>query len=714
MPQTHSYSDLQALLETYMSQEDIEFIHSVYLFAKNAHDGQMRKSGEPYIIHPIAVSFILADRHLDSRVIAAALLHDVVEDTPHTSEEISELFGKDIAKIVDGVTKLGSIKGYSLDDQQAENHRKLILSAAEDTRVLLVKLADRMHNIKTLGFMNENKQKIIANETLEVYAPIAHRLGMYKMKWELEDLSFKVVNPTEYTKIAKKLQMKREERDEIVLKEVDNLEKLFTINDINVKITGRSKHIYSIYRKITEKGQLFEELTDLFAFRIITNSIADCYSVLGILHENYKPVPMRFKDYIPTPKHNMYQSIHTTVIASDSIPIEIQIRTQDMDDVAENGIAAHWLYKNKGDADEINRKMHEKFDWLRTAKELGGQELNSKEFMNRLKDDHFTKSIFVYTPQGDMIELPENSTVLDFAFYIHSELGYNALSARVNNKVVSLFYKLNIGDVVSVVTTKNSKPEVDWIRKVKTSRAKDKLKKYFKDDQKRIIRNEGRRILLNYFEDYENVNMKDVLDTDQIYPLMEKFDLGSKDDFLYDVGTGEINIKQIERYLLKQMDKKKTTLNLPDVLIEDAIEPKTYKLCKKCSPIPGDKIKAVKANDKYSNRYIVHREECYQPFKTNIAHWTDNIYQNAYTVRLAIDFRDKIGGIGEIISIIAEHDINITSVYARGNINELGICRVSIQVKSVEQLKETIASLKASDIVVSIERRIDEELDEIN
>ncbi len=708
-----SYSELQSLLELYMRQEDIEFIHSVYLFAKNAHEGQMRKSGDPYIIHPIAVAAILAERKLDSRVIAAALLHDVVEDTECTSEEIAELFGDDIAKIVDGVTKLGNIKGYSLDERQAENHRKLILSAAEDTRVLLVKLADRMHNIKTLGFMNESKQKIIANETLEVYAPIAHRLGMYKMKWELEDMSFKVVNPTEYSRIAKKLQMKREERDLIVNQEVERLQSLFEESNVSVTITGRSKHIYSIYRKITEKGQIFEELTDLFAFRIITNSIADCYSVLGILHENYKPIPMRFKDYIPTPKHNMYQSIHTTVIASDSIPIEVQIRTVEMDEVAEYGIAAHWLYKNSGDAEEVHKSMQNKLSWLTDAKTLEDEDLDSLEFMDRMQADHFSKSIFVYTPQGDMIELPENSTVLDFAFYIHSELGFQALSARVNNKVVSLFYKLSIGDVVSVITTKNSKPEVDWIRKVKTTRAKDALKKYFKNDQKRIIRNEGRRLLLDYFLEIENVNMKEILDSDRIYPLAEKFGIGTRDDFLYEVGIGEIELTAIEKTVLKQNDKTLAP-KLPEVIIEEAIEPKTFIFCKRCSPIPGDEIKAIRANDKYTNRYVIHRDECYQPFKVNAAHWTDNAYQRAYKVRLLIDFKDRVGGIGEIIGAIAKHELNITSVYARGEIGGLGLCRVSVEVKSADELKQLIASIRECNGVVKVERRIDEENNEYN
>lgn len=703
-----SYSSLQNLLELYMRQEDIEFIHSVYLFAKNAHEGQMRKSGDPYIIHPIAVASILAERQLDSRVIASALLHDVVEDTEYGSEEIAELFGDDIANIVEGVTKLGNIKGYSLDERQAENHRKLILSAAEDTRVLLVKLADRMHNIKTLGFMNENKQKIIANETLEVYAPIAHRLGMYKMKWELEDMSFKVVNPTEYSRIAKKLQMKREERDLIVGKEVDRLQQLFEQSNIEVTITGRSKHIYSIYRKITEKGQIFEELTDLFAFRIITHSISDCYSVLGILHENYKPIPMRFKDYIPTPKHNMYQSIHTTVIAADSIPIEVQIRTVEMDEVAEYGIAAHWLYKNSNDVDSIHKSMASKIAWLADAKNLENEDLDSKEFMNRIQADHFSKSIFVYTPKGDMIELPENSTVLDFAFYIHSELGFGALSARVNNKVVSLFYKLSIGDVVSVVTTKNSKPEVDWIRKVKTTRAKDALKKYFKNDQKRVIRNEGRRLLLSHFLEVEDINMKEILDSDRIYPLAEKFGIGTRDDFLYEVGIGEIELEAIQKKLQKQTDPNIIS-SLPEVIIDEAIEPKTVMFCKKCSPIPGDQIKAIKANDKYTNRYVIHREECYQPYKLNSVHWTDNAYSHAYKVRLLVEFKDRVGGIGEIVGAITKRDLNITSVYARGEIGGIGLCRVSVEVSSADELKTLIASIRECDGVIKVERRIDED-----
>ncbi len=707
-----SYSDLQNLLNKYMRPEDIEFIHSVYLFAKNAHEGQMRKSGEPYIIHPIAVASILAERKLDSHVIAACLLHDVVEDTEYTSEEIQQLFGDEIAKIVEGVTKLGNIKGYSIDDRQAENHRKLILSAAEDTRVLLVKLADRMHNIKTLGYMNENKQKIIANETLEVYAPIAHKLGMYKIKWELEDMSFKVVNPTEYSKIAKKLQMKRNERDLIVKKEVESLEQLFIDNNVDVTITGRSKHIYSIYRKITEKGQIFEELTDLFAFRIITNSIADCYSVLGILHENYRPIPMRFKDYIPTPKHNMYQSIHTTVIAADSIPIEVQIRTKEMDEVAEYGIAAHWLYKNSTNVDQVHNEMQNKLSWLNDAKSLEGEDLDSREFMNRIQADHFSKSIFVYTPKGDVIELPEQSTVLDFAFYIHSELGFKALSATVNNKVVSLFYKLSIGDVVSVVTNKNSKPEVDWIRKVKTTRAKDALKKYFKNDQKRIIRNEGRRLLLSSFLNIEDINMKEILDSDRIYPLAEKFGIGTRDDFLYEVGIGEIEVKAIEKHILKQNDI--VTNNLPEVIIEDAIEPKTFIFCKRCSPIPGDEIKAIKAKDKYTNRYVIHRKECYQPYKTNICNWTDNAFVRTYKIRLLIEFKDKVGGINEIVSAITKNNFNITSIYGRGEIGGLGLCRISVEIKSNADLKLLIASMRESSGIIKVERRIDEDNNEYN
>ncbi|MFV0246563.1 MAG: RelA/SpoT family protein [Mycoplasmatales bacterium] len=701
---THTYSSLQKILKTYMTEEDIEYIHSVYLFSNKAHESQIRKSGEPYIIHPIAVAEILADKKLSPVVIAASLLHDVVEDTQVTLEEIEVLFGKDVKTLVDGVTKLTNIDGYSLDKVQADNHKKIILSAAKDIRIILIKLADRLHNIRTISNLNEAKQKIIANETLEVYAPIAHRLGMYNVKWELEDLCFKILNPTAYQEIADKLDLKKEQRDEIVHQEIEKLNRILEENEVDAKIFGRSKHIYSIYRKITEKKQVFEELTDLFAFRIITKTIPDCYLVLGILHENYKPIPMRFKDYIPTPKHNMYQSIHTTVIARDGIPMEIQIRTKEMDDAAEHGIASHWNYKEGKELDQ--EEIYQRVDWLKQALELDDEDISSSQFMTRFKEDAFTKSIFAYTPKGDSIELPENSTVLDFAFYVHTELGYKAISAKVNDKIVSLFYKLKIGDVVTIITSKNADPNYDWIYKVKTSRAKDSLRKFFKEDRKKSVRDEGRKFLIKYAESNGIENIKTLIDNDEIYIVMDKFGFGSKEDFFYAIGIGELEFNDIVLAFKKKKPKAQKIKKLNDVVIKHARKPFEYHLCKYCSPYPGDNIKAVKTDSKYISRYYIHRKECYQPYKESEALWTDNLLP-FYKVRLEAIVKDEVGSINSFIQSLSNDNVNISSVYARGNMAGKGKVRISLELKSSIVLNEYLNNIKQNDSVISVTRIVD-------
>lgn len=704
-----SYSELQRILKLYMAEEDVEYIHSVYLFTRRAHEGQFRKSGESYIIHPIAVAIILAKQSMPVEVIVSGLLHDVVEDTEYTLDDIEELVSKEVADIVDGVTKLGDIQGYSLDAQQAENHRKLLLAAAKDIRVLFVKLADRLHNMQTIKYMNENKQKLIANETMEVYAPIAHRLGMYKIKWELEDLSFKVLNPNSYTEIASKLSMKKDNRDKIVNEEVGDLQKLFEDSKIDVKISGRSKHIYSIYRKMEIKHKVFEEITDLFAFRIIVDTIPECYTVLGILHENYKPIPMKFKDYIPTPKHNMYQSIHTTVIGKDGLQMEFQIRTKQMDEIAEYGIASHWSYKESKNNPQIQQEASEKLTWLRKAIELDNEAIDSLEFMSRLKDDHFSKSIFVYTPKGEVIELPDEATVLDFAFYIHSELGYKALSAKVNDKIVSLSYKLAIGDVVSVITSEVAKPEVEWIAKVRTTRAKEALKKYFKNDQKRVLQNEGRRLLIEYITSNKEPDLVKFIDSDDFYVVFNHFDIGSKEEFFYEIGVGDISPEEIVKvYKRKKRLKNKTPLQ--DLIIEDVQMPYEYRYCKYCSPIPEDEIKAIRSLNKYTpNMYYIHRKECYQPYETKEAYWTNQMPEHKYRLRLEIDMKDQIGAVKNIIDEVAKRDIGITSIYARGGINGVGICRITIEVQSDKQYREVKKNMLENEVIYKVVRRLDKE-----
>ncbi len=697
----NTYNDLQLILKNYMTEEDVEYIHSVYLFTKSAHEDQRRKSGEAYITHPVAVGCILSMQKLPASVIVSGLLHDVVEDTKYTTEDIVELFGIEIANIVEGVTKLGNIEGSSLDDQQAANHRKIIISASKDIRVILVKLADRLHNMMTIGYMNDSKQKIIANETLEVYAPIAHRLGMYKIKWELEDLSFKVVNPTEYSIIANKLDMKRSEREKIVNQEVQKFETILDSNKLDFFITGRSKHIYSIYKKMVSKKQEFEDLTDLIAFRIIVKTIPECYIVLGLLHENYKPIPKRFKDYIPTPKHNMYQSIHTTVIAEDGMPIEVQIRTEKMDYVAENGIASHWSYKNIMPKEELQKKINEQLKWLQEAEKLGEEDIGSKEFMNILQGDYFSKSIFVYTPKGDVIELPENSTVLDFAFYIHTELGYKAISSKVNEKFVSLFYKLKIGDVVTVVTSHHSQPEVEWIHKVKTTRAKDSLKKYFKDDQKKLVRNEGYHLLHNYLKSKDLENFEKILEAENLETIMMGFAIKNQEDLYYHIGVGDILISDIINYFNQLTAEKVINNDLPVVITDDhKFKIDEYIYCRYCSPVVGDEIKVVKIND----NFYIHRNECEQDFATYNAKWTMKANQSLYKSRLYIEVKDEPKALIKVLEVIANKEINLTSIYARGEDHERSFCKLIIKVHNLTILNQIIKELDDLEVTSIVQR----------
>ncbi|MGL4589202.1 MAG: RelA/SpoT family protein [Mycoplasmatales bacterium] len=703
-----SFSDLQLILNRYLDEEEISKIQKAYIYAKAEHGPQIRKSGEPYITHPVSVAAILAELHLSPNVIIAALLHDVVEDTPVTIEEITEKFGEDIALIVSGVTKLGAIKGYTIDQMQAENHRRILIYAAKDIRVLLVKLADRLHNMQTISFMNVAKQKIIANETLEVYAPIAHRLGMYKIKWELEDLSFKCLNRAEYDQIAEKIRLKRDDREKMVENIINDVELMLSATDINFKISGRSKHIYSIYKKIRDKNLEFEELTDLFAFRVVVDTIPECYSVLGLIHENYKPIPKRFKDYIPTPKHNLYQSIHTTIITEMGIPMEFQIRTIEMDQTAEYGVAAHWMYKSDDVHTELQELANYKLTWLNEAVSNETYNEDSKSFMSTIKNDVFAKSLIVYTPVGDVIELPENSTVLDFAFYIHTDVGLHALSAKVNDKIVSLFYRLEIGDVVSVVTSPHSKPTIDWVARVKTNRARESLKHFFKDDQKRNIRKEGRHLLIDYAQLNKLTDVKKILDSDQIYDVMRHFKMTSKKEFYYEIGSGELDFVDVVNFLKEEQMQHYQQRIIKDILIDGVLQDVNYTLCTKCSPIPGDKIKADEAinHDTGEIEYMIHRLDGSSSPQYLKANWTEKPKEK-YKLRLLIEMKDEISAMASFVTQISQLNFYISSIYARGNIGNHGLCRITILVNSVDDYESIKKKLLENDFITKVQRRVD-------
>ena len=495
--------ELQELIDKireYAPNSDIKLVEKAYYYGKKAHDGQLRKSGEPYFIHPIAVANILAEMELDFQTIAAGLLHDVVEDTEYTYEDIKNEFGQEVADLVDGVTKLGQIKYQSKEETQAENLRKMFLAMSKDIRVILIKLADRLHNMRTLKFMPPEKAKSKATETLEIYGGIANRLGIYKIKWELEDIALRYIDVDGYYELVDKVAKKRSQREAYIHGIVDILREKF--QDVNIKcdVTGRPKHFYSIYRKMKNKNKDFEEIYDLMAVRIIVDSVKDCYAVLGMVHTLWKPIPGRFKDYIAMPKPNMYQSLHTIVVGPDGEPVEIQIRTKEMHNIAEYGIAAHWKYK-EGRCNSKQSKSEEKLQRLRQMLEWDKDLKDPQEFMDALKDDLFNSQVYVFTPKGDVIELPAGSTPIDFAYRVHTNIGNKCVGAKINGRIVPLDYKLQNGNIAEILTSSNSHgPSRDWVNMVQTPNAKSKIRQWFKKERREENIERGTAILEKEFK----------------------------------------------------------------------------------------------------------------------------------------------------------------------------------------------------------------------
>ena len=619
---------LQELLDKiqlYNPKCDIEVVKKAYNFADEAHRGQLRESGEPYIVHPANVAMILAELGLDESTIAAGLIHDVVEDTKYTSEDIKELFNDEIAYLVDGVTKLEKIEYKTREEQQADNIRKMLFAMAKDIRVILIKLADRLHNMRTLKYLPEPRQKLMAKETLEIYAPIAHRLGISKIKWELEDLSLRYLHPDEYYELVEMVAQKRNEREEYLQQVIMTLKAKIEETGIKCDIDGRPKHFYSIYKKMAYKNKTFDQIFDLLAIRVIVDNVRDCYEVLGIVHTLWKPIPGRFKDYIAMPKPNMYQSLHSTVIGPGGQPFEIQIRTWDMHKTAEYGIAAHWKYKEgKIEEDDLDKKL----SWLREILEWQDDAKDAKDFMNGLKIDLFTDEVFVFTPKGAVIDLPMDSTPIDFAYRIHTDIGHRCIGAKVNGKIVPIDYKLKTGDIVEILTTSSDRgPSRDWLKIVKSSQAKNKIMQWFKKQKKEENIVKGKELFEKEMKREGFLN-NELLKQEWIDIVLKRYNFAHAEDMYSAIGYGGVSPIQV---VTRLKDEYKKTLK-PEIsdwrTLEKSSDTKQaenkkgdnsngivvkgnrnilVRFAKCCNPVPGDEIIGYITKGRGVS---VHRKDC--------------------------------------------------------------------------------------------------------
>ena len=725
--ETVTIDDLLDGVRQTQPEADLALIKSAYDLAHAAHAGQKRASGEEYIIHPLHVAAILVDMHLDEATISAALLHDVVEDTTYTIEEMQEHFGDEVAMLIDGVTKLGRIEYKSKEEQQLENYRKLFLAMAKDIRVILIKLADRLHNMRTLKYMREDKQKRIATETLEIYAPLANRLGISSIKCELEDLCLRYLEPDSYYDLVENVKQKRQERQAFIDDAMEQLRERLVNASVKAEIRGRAKHFYSIYKKMKRDNKDISEIYDLSAVRVLVDSVRDCYGVLGIIHEMWKPMPGRFKDYIAMPKSNGYQSLHTTVMTR-GYPLEIQIRTFAMHQVSEYGFAAHWKYKEAGKSIGAAGEYDKKFSWLRQMVNLQQELSDPREYVEALKVDVFSDEVFVFTPRGDVIDLPKGSIPLDFAYRIHTEVGNHCVGAKVNGRLVPLEYKLKNGDIVSIITNQaNNGPSRDWLNIVASSETRNKIRSWFKKARREeniargaeLIEKEAKRL------GYEP---KALLKDDRLNEVAQKLKLPSEDDLLASLGYGGITTHGIMSKLIelhKQELQETTSPDISKLLSELRPSQGTVKksshgilvegeggllvrLARCCNPIPGDPIVGYITRGRGVS---VHRADC-----PNVLNDVDSLARvievdwdigldKVYTVQIAIICNDQSGVLTKLLAVPSEMKININSINAKPNrSNKTSTVIMGLDVKSAQQVSQLMTKLRRLKDVFSVTR----------
>ena len=722
----HTIEEVLETVKKSNRRADLKLIKKAYEFAKDKHKDQLRRSGEPYIIHPIQVAYILATLGLDHSTICAALLHDVIEDTDVTLEDIAKEFSSEIAEMVDGVTKLSKLNYTSEQEQQVENYRKMFLAMGKDIRVILIKLADRLHNMRTLKYLTRDRQIANARETMDLYAPLANRLGMYSLKWELEDLSFKYLYPEDYRELVEGIDKKREERLKFIDQIMQEIKVELKKQKIVAEITGRAKHLYSIYRKMQRDNKTLDQIYDLFALRIIVNSVKDCYAALGVVHELYNPMPGRFKDYISVPKPNMYQSLHTTLIGPKGTPFEVQIRTWDMHRIAEYGIAAHWAYKEASflGGKKANVTVEEdKLSWLRETLEWQKDMQDPQEFLNTLKTELFEDEVYVFTPKGKILVLPNGATPIDFAYAIHAEIGNHMTGCKINSKMMPIVTKLKNGDIVEIVTSDKSKgPSRDWLKFIKSSTAKTRIQQWFKKNEreenigkgKESLEREVKRIGMSY---------QDLFKPEFVEVAVNRYKFNSLDDMYASVGFGTITAGKIVSRILEEYRKVNKEANIEEK-IEELTKPKEDKpssggiivkgidnclvrLSKCCNPVPGDEIVGYITKGRGVS---VHRKDCKnvkdlfeeENRMIDVAWYTDQ--PSSYNVDIVLFSNDRDGLLADIIATIATEKAPLIAITSKVSKERIVITELTIEVNNITQLNNMLKSLRKIDSVYDVKR----------
>ena len=703
---------------------DLELIKKAYLTAATMHNGQLRKSGEPYIIHPVETAKILAQLGMDEQTIVAGLLHDVVEDTPYTEEQLTEEFGSEVALLVDGVTKLGNLVFETKEEAQAENMRKMFLAMSKDIRVLIIKLSDRLHNMRTIDYMPPNKIKEKCRETLEIYAPLANRLGMFNMKFELEDIALKHLEPEFYSNLAKQINQRKEEREQQINKIIEQLKGALDKLNIHYEVKGRSKHFYSIYRKMRDKHKQLDEIFDLMAVRVLVDTVKDCYAVLGVVHTMWRPIPGRFKDYIAMPKSNMYQSLHTTVFGDDEHPFEIQIRTYEMHQIAEYGIAAHWKYKEGIKSDQEEGKLA----WLRQTLEWNKDMDDSKEFMETLKMDLFSNQVFVFTPAGKVIELPAGSTPIDFAYKIHSAVGNKCIGAKINGKMVPIDHVLENGNIVEIITSANSKgPNIDWLKIAKSSNARNKIRQWLKKENKSENEEKGKSMLEKYIR-RKGYDPQQIIKTQRINRVAKELKFPNVEDLYSSLGYGGTMLSKVLDLLVKFYDEekqaelkklkeiknyehkpsKKKSENTGGISIK-GVDNLLIRLAKCCNPVPGDNIVGFITQGRGVS---VHRADC--PNITSLpeeerarfidVEWDIEKQQATFETEVAIVGEDRKGLFSDLSKICEDMDVHITGVIGKSNNDNTASITLTVQISNVNQISQLISRFKSLMGVIDVYR----------